>query len=73
MKVGDKVKITDTDYGSPELRNGVIGRIEKVWTEHDGKEVDPPVYGVRVDGFPNEFDLSGQSAWNFYGTQIEVI
>lgn len=63
MKVGDKVKIVDTDYKPAELQNGETGVI--VIKHEEAFEV----FGVMMDNGK----LSYEGFWNFFPSQLEVI
>lgn len=69
LKVGDKVVITNTDYGSDELQNGNTGAITKV-QEYRNKIV----YSVLLDSdfAPFKFVDDQDDSWTFFEDQLEL-
>lgn len=65
MKVGDRVKIVDTDFENSYLANGCEGIIVKDYGN---------CFGIKLDtGEEPLFDIDESYSWAFYPTQIEVI
>ena len=81
MKTGDRVKVVNTDYKSPELANGQEGVVLEAFVSHNGKQS----VRVAMDNGWTPFDASPESAamaelegipmdgWHFYVEEVEVI
>ena len=81
MKTGDRVKVVNTDYKSPELANGQEGKVLEVVWNGDGKEV----LCVAMDNGFTPFIANPPAAmihaaqgvrmdgWVFYAEEVEVI
>ena len=76
MKTGDRVKVVNTDYKSPELANGQEGVVLEVFVNGAGQE------GVVVamdNGFtpftvnPLAATMPADLGWHFYVEEVEVI
>jgi len=67
LKVGDRVRITDTDYDTdedPNLANGQLATVIEIVT---GRAVL-----VRTDEGPRRVDLDG-AGWCFFVNQLQVL
>ncbi len=81
MKTGDRVKVVNTDYNSPELANGQEGVVVEAFVSHNGQQS----IRVAMDNGWTPFDVSPESAamaelkgipmdgWHFYVEELEVI
>ena len=81
MKTGDRVKVVNTDYNSPELANGQEGVVLEAFETHDGMKA----VRVALDSGWTPFDASPEGAlvaelggipmdgWHFYVEEVEVV
>ena len=81
MKAGDRVKVVNTDYKSPELANGQEGEVLEVFVNDPGQEgvvvamdngftpfiANPPAAMIHA---AQGFRMDG---WAFYAEEVEVI
>jgi len=67
VKIGDKVRIVNTDYiWDPRLANGVEGVISEVFY---GPGDGTTLVSVKIE----DYAPAGRDGWAFYTNQIQVI
>ena len=65
LKVGDKVRVIDSEYRGPNLQPGATGTIVRLELEPKG------AYAVRMDvGEPDDGFFPG---WGFFPDQLEKV
>lgn len=64
MKIGERVRVVNTDYNATELSNGQLGTIAVIGNGYVGVLMDSK--------YPHVFDPNN-FIWNFYSNQLEVI
>lgn len=81
MKTGDRVKVVNTDYKSPELANGQEGVVLEVFLIGDGQEgvvvaMDngfTPLTANPIAAMMHADQGVRMDGWHFYVEEVEVI
>jgi hypothetical protein len=81
MKTGDRVKVVNTDYKSPELANGQEGEVLEVIVNDDGKEVlcvamdngFTPLTANPIAAMVHAVQGVRMDGWAFFPEEVEVI
>ena len=81
MKAGDRVKVVDTNYNSPELANGQEGAVLEVFVNSAGQEgvvvaMDngfTPLTANPLAAMMHTAQGIPMDGWRFYVEEVEVI
>lgn len=64
MKIGDRVRVIDTDYESENLANGQLGTVTLVRVDYIGVTMD--------NAHPHLYEPENLE-WNFLLSQVELV